>query len=106
MPATRIDLSSAPIIDHHMHSLLKADQPINLARYQGFFTESPDPVIKAQYVPDTIMWQWGIRDLAGYFGCDPTPEAVLAARNAIPLSALSKNMWKDQNCEALFVDYG
>jgi uncharacterized protein len=106
MPPTRIDLSDAPIVDHHMHSLLKADQPLDLLRYQGFFTESPDPVIKAQYVPDSIMWQWSIRDLAGYLGCDPTPEAVLEARNAIPLPELANGMWRDQNSEILMVDYG
>jgi uncharacterized protein len=102
-----IDLSDAPIIDHHMHSLLKLDgQTMDLRRYQGFFTESPDQIIKDQYVPDSIMWMWGIRDLAGYFGCEPTPEAVLAARNAIPLAELANRVFKDTNCEALLLDYG
>src|SRR5260221_1812643 len=106
MSQTRIDLSDAPIIDHHMHSLYKADQPIALERYQGYFSESGDPTIKAQHVPHTIMWQWAIRDLAGYLGCEPTPQAVLGARNALPLTDLANRMWKDQNCEALLVDYG
>jgi uncharacterized protein len=106
MPSTRIDLAAAPIIDHHMHALLRPEQPIDLPRYQGFFTESPDPVIKTQYVPDSIMWLWSIRDLAAYFGCDPTPEAVLEARNAMPLPDLANGMWRDQNSEVLMVDYG
>ncbi|MCC7451923.1 MAG: amidohydrolase family protein [Anaerolineae bacterium] len=101
----RIDLADAPIIDHHAHALIKA-QPQTVAQLQTYFTESPDPVIKAQYVPDTIMWLWGIRELAGYFKCDLTPEAVLAARNAIPLADLANRMWQDQNSEALFIDYG
>jgi uncharacterized protein len=106
MSPVHIDLSDAPIIDHHMHSLLKTEEPLDLERYQGYFAESPDPVIKAQYVPDTIMWQWSIRDLASYLGCDPTPEAVLEARNAISLPELANRMWRDQNCEVLMVDYG
>src|SRR5947207_1923931 len=102
-----IDLSDAPIIDHHMHSLLKLDgQGLDRRRYQGFFTESPDQIIKDKYVPDSIMWLWGIRELAGYLGCDSTPEAVLAARNAIPLADLANRMFEAQNCEALLVDYG
>src|SRR5262245_48859309 len=105
-PSTRIDLADAPIIDHHMHALMKTDQPIDAERYQGFFTESPDPIIKARHVPHSIMWQWGIRDLASFLGCDPTPEAVRAARNAIPLADLANHMWKDQNCEMLLIDYG
>lgn len=106
MPTTRIDLSDAPIVDHHMHSLLKSDQPLDMARYRGYFSESPDPVIKAQFVPDTIMWQWGIRELATYLKCDPTPEAVLAARNALPLKDLANGMWRDQNSAVLLLDYG
>ncbi len=100
-----IDLSAAPIIDHHAHALIKA-QPQTVEQYRGFFSESPDPVIKSKYVPDSLMWLWGIRDLSGYFGCEPTAEAVLAARNALPLADLANRMWKDQNSGALFIDYG
>ena len=101
-----IDLSDVPIIDHHAHALLKADQPIRMERFQGFFSESPDPVMKSRYVPDTIMWLWGIRELASYLGCEPTPEAVLAARNALPLEELANGMWGDQNSGMLMIDYG
>lgn len=102
---TKIDLSDAPIIDHHAHALIKA-QPQTVDQFQLYFTESPDPLIKAKFVPDTIMWMWGIRELASYFGCDPTPEAVVAARNAIPVMQLGNQMWKDTNSAALFIDYG
>jgi hypothetical protein len=102
---TPIDLSDAPIIDHHAHAFARV-QPQTVEAFQSYFTESPDPQIKAQYVPDTIMWMWGIRKLAEYFGCEPTAEAVLAARNAIPLRDLANAMWRDQNSAALFIDYG
>jgi len=101
-----IDLSDISIIDHHAHSLLKTTQPLSMERFQGFFTESADPVVKSRDVPHTIMWQWGIRDLAGYLGCEPTAEAVLAARNALPLTDLANGMWRDQNSETLIIDYG
>src|SRR5215213_11333880 len=101
-----IDLSSVPIIDHHAHALRKSSAPMQLVDYQGFFSESPDPVIKARYVPDTIIWQWAIRELASYLNCEPTPEAVLAARNALPLPELANGMWRDQNSELLMIDYG
>ncbi len=101
-----LDLSDIPIVDHHAHALKKAAQPLALVDYQGYFTESPDPVMKARYVPDTIMWLWGIRELAGYLNCAPTAEAVLAARNALPLRDLANGMWRDQNSEILLIDYG
>lgn len=100
-----IDLSDIPIIDHHAHALKKVTAPLSMAEFQGYFTESPDPVIKARYVPDTIMWQWGIRELADYLNCAPTAEAVLAARNALPLAELADGMWRDQNSETLLIDY-
>jgi uncharacterized protein len=101
----RIDLSDAPIIDHHAHALIKA-QPETVQQLQNYFTESADPTIKAKFVPDSIMWMRGIRELAGYFGCDPTPETVIAARNAIPLPDLANQMWSAMNSGALFIDYG
>ena len=101
-----IDLSDVSIIDHHSHALRKTTQAIALVDYQGYFTESPDPVVKARYVPDTILWLWAIRELAGYFGCEPTAEAVLAARNALPIAQLADGMWSDQNSETLLIDYG
>ncbi|MCC6802925.1 MAG: amidohydrolase family protein [Anaerolineae bacterium] len=101
-----IDLSDIPIIDHHAHALKKVTEPMGMAEFQGYFTESPDPVFKARYVPDSIMWLWGIRELAGYLNCEPTAEAVLAARNARSLVDLADGMWRDTNSDMLLIDYG
>ena len=103
---TLIDLSDVSIIDHHAHALKKLNAPLAMSEYQGYFSESPDPVIKSQFVPDTIMWMWGIRELAGYLNCEPTAEAVLATRNALPIQDLADGMWRDQNSETLLIDYG
>jgi uncharacterized protein len=102
----KIDLSGIPIIDHHAHALIKTSEAMTMERYQGFFTESPNPIMKSRYVPDTIMWQWAIRELAAYLGCEPTAEAVLIARNALSLQELANGMWRDQNSEMLLIDYG
>src|SRR5258708_13154785 len=99
----RIDLSDAPIIDHHAHALARL-QPQSVAELQNYFTESPDPVMKARYVPDTIMWMHGIRDLPGYFQCDPTPDGVLAARNAIALADFPNTIRQDQNITPSFTN--
>src|SRR4051812_35139848 len=101
-----IDLSDIPIIDHHAHALKKVTQPLTMGEYQGYFSESPDPVIKAKYVPDTIIWHWGIRTLANYLNCEASAEAVLAARNALSLQQLANGMWRDQNSDTLLIDYG
>ena len=87
-----IDLSGVPIVDHHAHALRKSAEAMGMETFQGFFSESADPVVKARDVPDTILWQWAIRELAGYLGCQPAAEAVLAARNALPLQQLANGM--------------
>ncbi|MCL4249746.1 MAG: amidohydrolase family protein [Anaerolineae bacterium] len=101
----RIDLSAVPILDHHAHALVRADVPMPMEKWQGYFSESPNPLVKQRDVPHTIMWQWGIRELAGYLGCEPTAEAVYAARSALPVTTLANGMWQDTNSEALFLDY-
>jgi predicted TIM-barrel fold metal-dependent hydrolase len=65
-----------------------------------------DAVVKQRDVPHTILWQWAIRELAAYLGCEPTAQAVLAARNAIRLVDLANEMWRDQNSAILLIDYG
>jgi hypothetical protein len=106
MPSSLIDRSAVPIIDHHAHSLRKSSEPLTLERFQSYFTESPDTVVQSRDVPHTILWQWAIRELAGYFRCEATAESVLAARNAISIVELANGMWRDQNSEALLIDYG
>lgn len=102
----RLDLSQIPIIDHHAHALRKVTAPLTLEQYQGYFTESADPVVKSRDVPHTIMWQWAIRELAAYLDCEPSAEAVLNRRNAVPLVELANGMWDDQNSDTLLIDYG
>jgi uncharacterized protein len=102
---TRIDLSNVPILDHHAHALVNANVPMPMEKWQGYFTESPNALVKRRDVPHTIMWKWGMRELAGYLKCDPTAEAVYAVRSAMPLTELANGMWRDTNSEALFLDY-
>jgi uncharacterized protein len=106
MPNTIIDLSQIPIIDHHCHAFFRIDGPMDMTQFQGYFTESADPLVKQRDVPHSIMWKWSIRELATYLQCEPTAEAVLAARNAVPLVDLANGMWDDQNSDMLLIDYG
>jgi len=102
---TKIDLADIPIIDHHAHALAKTNPPQTLAQYQVYFSESGDSLVKQRDVPHSIMWMWGIRELADYFGCDPTPEAVLEVRKTRNLQEYANDMWTRQNSEMLLIDY-
>jgi hypothetical protein len=93
-----VDLSSVPILDHHCHSLLR-EPP---ARLEPFFTEGADP----SHVPQTVFFRWAIRELAGFFDCPATIEAVQAARAALAWPELSARMLRDANVAALLIDLG
>ncbi len=101
-----MDLSAIPIIDHHTHSLLRESGPFNLTAFQSFFTEAEDPRIHANYAGQTLFFRWAIKELAAYFGCETSPEAVLAARNSVPPNELAQRMFRDANLAVLIVDYG
>jgi predicted TIM-barrel fold metal-dependent hydrolase len=101
-----MDLSNIPVIDHHTHALLREGGPFNMTGFQRFFTESDDPRIHADHAGQTLFFRWAVKELAAYFGCEPTAAAVLAARNALPADELARHMFRDANLAVLIIDYG
>jgi uncharacterized protein len=99
-----LDLATVPILDHHCHALLRpgALTPVG---FQQFFTESLDSTVRARDVPVTVFFRWALRELAGFFGCTPSVESVLAARDAAG-EALAGRMLRDANIAVLLVDLG
>jgi predicted TIM-barrel fold metal-dependent hydrolase len=101
-----MDLSNIPVIDHHTHALLREGGPFSLTGFQHFFTESDDPRIHSDHAGQTLFFRWAIKELAAYFGCEPTAAAVLAARNAVQPDELARHMFQDANLAVLIIDYG
>lgn len=101
-----LDLSSIPILDHHCHSLLRHGGPFSAREFQRFFTESSDDVMRAEHVPNTVFFRWAVKELAAFFGCAPTAEAVLASRSALSPDEVAARMFRDANIPLLLVDYG
>ena len=60
----------------------------------------------AHHVPHTVFYRWAIKELARFHGCEPTAEAVLAARAAVEPNALARRMLADANIPLLLLDYG
>jgi hypothetical protein len=101
-----LDLSTLPILDHHCHSLLQRRAPFSLLEFQRFFSEGGDETIVAVHVPNTIYFRWAIKELARFLGCEPTAEAVLAARAGLDPKAWATRLFHDANIPRLLVDYG
>ena len=104
--AVTLDLSALPILDHHCHSLLRAEAPLSLLEFQAFFSEGGDEETRARHVPHTIYFRWAIKELAQFLGCEPAAEAVLAARAAVPARARAERLFRDANIGMLLVDHG
>jgi hypothetical protein len=100
-----MNLQSIPIIDHHCHSLLRA-QPQTADEWRKFFTESYYPEIAREHVPYTIFYQWAQRALAALYDCAADADAILEKRNALDLAALTQKINADANIRAWLVDYG
>jgi hypothetical protein len=101
-----LDLSPLPVLDHHCHSLLRRQTPFSQVEFQSFFSEGGDETVRARHVPNTIYFRWAIKELARFLGCDPTTEAVLATRAAMPPHAWAGRLFRDANIPILLVDYG
>lgn len=101
-----MDLSTLPIVDHHAHSLLKAEATATAANFRQWFTESTDPEVHAQHVPHSLFFRTGLRWLAELLDCEPTLEAYLAARAALPYEDWVRRLFQAANIRVLLCDYG
>jgi hypothetical protein len=97
-----LDLSAIPIVDHHCHSLLRLDAPLTVADYPRFFTESGDADMRARHASSTIFFRWATKELAAYFGCPATSDAVVKARAEVDPA----RMLDDAGIATLILDHG
>ena len=74
-----LDLDAIPIVDNHCHSLLR-EQPPDDDAFRIHLTESYIPEIARDHVQHSIFYRYFLVETAALLGCEPTPEAVHAAR--------------------------
>ncbi len=99
------DLTDVPLYDHHAHALYH--EPLwRAAPLEGYFTEASDPTVQRRFVPDNLFYRRSIRDLAELYACDPTPDAVRAARAAREYGALCTELFRDANIGRVLIDDG
>jgi predicted TIM-barrel fold metal-dependent hydrolase len=103
---TSIDLTSIPLADNHCHGIFQSQEPEDLTAWRGLFTESFDPAMRSTHVATTLFYHRLIRAMAGFFECEPTEEAVLAARRHLDDHTLIREFLSAANFDVLFVDKG
>jgi predicted TIM-barrel fold metal-dependent hydrolase len=96
--ALREVLNGVRLVDHHAHAVLRRG-PATLEELRGLFSESLDPRQWA-HAANTLTYRRAMREIAAELGCEPTEEAVLAARRAAdprayagPLLAATATDW-------------
>lgn len=94
-----------PLFDHHAHSLRRV-QPDTPEAFRAHFTESDASEIVARHVGWSVFYRRALADLAGFFGCAASEEAILAARRSRPFDNLTREMFGDAGIGALLIDPG
>ena len=92
-----------PLVDHHAHGILYA-RP-SLDEFRGLFSESPDPR-QWPHVATGVTYRRAIRELAAFFGCEPSEEAVYRYRLDSEPDHYASALLRATNTELLLVDDG
>src|SRR5687768_11214518 len=100
-----MDFSALPLLDHHCHALARPAAPLDGPAFRRYFSESADPSI-APHMAYSLFYQRGLRDLAELLDCEPTEEAVLARRTALPPEQHAHRLFQAANIPILLVDTG
>lgn len=99
-----MDLSHLPIFDHHARPLLH-EQSWREVPLETYFTEGNSPALMP-FVQDNLFFRRSLHDLAEFYGCEPTHEAVLVARQNQDYLDLCRFFFAESNITHLLLDDG
>jgi predicted TIM-barrel fold metal-dependent hydrolase len=94
-----------PAVDHHCH-LLRRAAALEPAEFRACFTESLDPRIHRDHVPNTPLYRLLLRRLAPVFGCEPTESAILTARRMLEPARYSRELLRQSGTGLMLLDAG
>ena len=101
-----VDLSQVPVVDNHCHGVTTDQAFGDVVAWRRQFTESTDPGMPREHVATTALYRRLIRTLAPFLNCDPTEEAVFAARTARDGREITADLLRAANIDTLLLDTG
>lgn len=101
-----VDLTGVPVVDNHCHGVATDQTFADVVAWRRQFTESTDPGMPREHVATTASYRRLIRALAPSLDCDPTEDAVFAARTARDGRELTAGLLRAANIETLLLDTG
>ncbi len=100
-----MDLNHIPIFDHHAHALFY--EPMwRTSPMEPYFTEAYDPVILEKHVKNNLYFRRSMRELAEFYNCEASHEAVLKARQQWNYQDLTRKMFLSCNINQWLIDDG
>ena len=100
-----LDLDAIPIVDNHCHSLLR-QQPQDDESFRTHLTESYISAMARDHVPTSILYRRAMVELATLLDCEPTPDAVHAARRARGIEWLTREIVRRASFKTWLIDTG
>src|ERR687894_2714630 len=101
-----VDLTHVPVVDNHCHGVTTDQALGDVEAWRRAFTESTDPGMPREHVATTAFYRRLIRALALFLGCEPTEDAVFAARTAREGKGLTAELLRAANIDTLLLDTG
>ena len=98
-----LDLTSIPVVDNHCHPVL-LNQHLDILSFRGYCTEATDASFAEKHVPNTVYYLWLLRQMATFYGCEYTEEAILATRNSLGSDALLERLYRAATIDTLVLD--
>lgn len=98
-----LDLSAIAVIDNHCHPILLRQQ-MDVREFRSYFTEATDVSFAERHVQHTVYYRWMLRQMADFYTCPRTEEAVLAARNSMSVAMLVNRLVQNAHIETLILD--
>lgn len=100
-----MNLDHIPILDHHAHLFFR-EEVWRSTPLEAYLSEAYDPIMLEKFVPDTVTARRGVRELAGFYGCEPIRDEVLKARARWNLADLARKMFAQSNISQVLIDDG
>ena len=101
------DFSALPVVDNHLHPYVIRHEGRRYAPLNSFLGMEGDDEAALAHRDAMLYQRWATRQMAGFLGVEPSPEAVAEARAAQgDERAWAARLFRDQSIEALVVDTG
>ncbi len=95
-------LTSIAIFDHHAYPLY-TEERWRAEPLERYFTQNPSPEMRP-FVRDSLFFRRSLRDLAEFFGCEPSLEALEETRRRHNYLELARWLFAEANISHLLIE--